>query len=411
MIKRKYFDLLEKELKNKQITALIGLRQVGKTTCMEYIYEKVKTESIFVRFDNLELLNYFENDIEFFIENFVLPYKYIFIDEIQYSKTSGQKLKYIYDSMKGKKIFISGSSLPELAINSLSYLVGRVNIIQIFPISFKEFIEYKDKIKSKLFDKIRTNSQLKLLNSYFEEYLQFGGYPEIILKDNIDDKKKELENIVNTYLLKEIREILNFENIFEFEKTLRRIALSDGSIVNKSNISAELEINRVNFAKIINILYQTAILYQVQPFLNNKIKEIIKSPKIYLSDLGFKNSLIKNFNKLDLRQDKGAIYENFILNSILSEELQPKFWNYKNEFEVDFILEGNDNIFGIEVKSSLKDDNITSSMKKFINTYNPRELIVFNEKLDSIRMVENTKVIFTSYLNIFNILANIKSFI
>lgn len=411
MIIRKYFNLIEKELKNKQITALIGLRQVGKTTILEYAYDKVKNDAIFIRFDDIQILKYFEEDIEFFIEQYVKPNKYIFIDEIQYSKTSGQKLKYIYDSFKDKKIFISGSSLPELAIHSLSYLVGRVNIIQIFPVDFREFLAFKDKKLSNILDKNRTVNQLNLINKYFEEYLQFGGYPNIIMQNSIEDKKTELNNIVNTYLLKEIREILNFENVFDFEKTLKRVALSDGGIFNKSNVSAELEINRITFSKIIDILHKTAILYQLQPLLDNKIKEIIKTPKLYLSDLGFKNTLIKNFNSIELRQDKGQIFESFILMSILNYNLTPRFWNYKNEFEIDFVLEGNDNIYGFEIKSSLKDDNITTSIKKFIELYNPKQIYVFNQKIDSTRVFNNTKIIFTSYLNIFSILDEIRGMI
>jgi predicted AAA+ superfamily ATPase len=411
MIKRKYFKIIEDELNKKQITALIGLRQVGKTTILEHAQELVKESSIFIKFDNVEILNFFENDIEFFIEQYVKPYKYIFIDEIQYSKTSGQKLKYIYDSFKDKKILVSGSSLPEIAIHSLSYLVGRVNIIQVFPIDFEEFLEFKSSEKVNLLEKMRSNSQLKLIQKDFNEYLQFGGYPEVILSETNEEKRTILSNIVNTYLLKEIREILNFENVFEFEKTLKRIALSDGGIMNKSNISAELEINRVSFNKIIDILYKTAILYPLQPFLKNKIKELVKSPKIYLSDLGFKNTLINNFNNIELRQDKGQIFENFVLTTILNFNLDPKFWNYRNEFEVDFVLEGNDYVFGIECKSSLKDDNITTSMKKFISEYKPKELIILNSKIESVREINQTKVIFTNHLNIFNKLKEIKKLI
>lgn len=408
MINRKYFKIIEKEVKNKQITALVGLRQVGKTTILEHIYEKVKNEAIFLRFDNLEVLKYFNEDIDFFIEQYVKPNKYVFIAEIQYSKNSGQRLKYIYDSFKDKKIFISGSSLPDIAIHSLSYLVGRVNIIQIFPIDFKEFLEYKDKNLIKFFEKERTIKQLDLVKKHFNEYLKFGGYPLVITKEDLNDKIQELNNILNTYLLREIREVLNFDNVLDFEKVLRRTALSDGGIINKSNISAELDINRVSFSKIQDILTKTAILYQLQPFLNNKIKEIVKSPKIYLSDLGFKNILIKNFNEISLRQDKGEIYENFILMNILNYNLNPKFWNYKNEFEIDFVLEGNDKIFGIEVKSALKDDNISTSVKRFIDMYNPVEIIVFNEKIESVRKIKNTKIIFTHHLNIFVFLDKIK---
>jgi len=154
MIERNYFKLIEEELKEKEITALIGSRQVGKTTIMEYLYQKIKEKSCFLSFDDIETLNMFENNFKLFEEQYVKKYSIIFIDEIQYSKTSGQKLKYCYDKYK-IKFFISGSSSPELSINSLQYLVGRVNIINIYSISFEEYINYISKDKIFLFEKLR----------------------------------------------------------------------------------------------------------------------------------------------------------------------------------------------------------------------------------------------------------------
>lgn len=410
MIKRTYFKVIEKELKSKKITALIGLRQVGKTTLLEYAYNLVKNKSkaIFIKFDDISTLNYFEEDIEFFIKHYIKDYEYIFIDEIQYSKTSGQKLKYIYDTFKSKKIMISGSSLADIAIHSLSYLVGRVRLIQIFPISFPEFIEYKSPEKLKLLDEIRTTSQLKLLELEFKEYLQFGGYPDVILTENRKNKEIELKDIVNTYLLREIKDVLGFENIREFEKVLKRIALCDGSLLNKQNISSELEISRPTFTKIIDVLSNSAILYQLQPFLPNKIKELVKSSKVYLQDLGFKNYLIQNFNSIELRQDKGAIYESFILQAILQQGFTPKCYNFKNEKEVDFIIERNAEIIGFEVKSKLTTTHLTTSIKHFIEKYSPKKLYVLNENKDESIEYKACNVIFTSHMNIFKILENIE---
>ena len=402
MIFRSYFKEIEEELKKPLITALVGLRQVGKTTLLNYAYEKVKDEGIFLSLDDVTILNHFENDIEFFIEQYVKNYEYIFIDEIQYSKTSGQKLKYIYDKYK-KKIMISGSSLPELSIHSLSYLVGRVTVIQVFPLSFKEFLGYKSPQKLNILSSMRKPNQLELLRIEFEQYLMYGGYPYVVLQESRSEKIKALENIVNSYLLKEIREILNFENSIQFENVLKRLALSDGSILNKSNVSQELGINRVTLYKILDILYLTAILYQVQPFLSNKIKEIVKSSKTYICDLGFKNTLINNFNELDLRQDKGEIYESFVLSSLLSMNFTPQFWNFKNESEVDFVLNRNDVIIGIECKSRLNSNTLTHSMKKFISKYSPRLFIVFNSSLYSSQIIKDTEVIFTPYENIFSL--------
>ena len=407
MIKRKYFEIVEKELNNKQITALIGSRQVGKTTLLENIYEKNKEISIFLTLDNVEVLNLFENELEIFIKRYIEPYNIIFIDEIQYSKNSGKNLKYIYDKYK-KKIYVSGSSTPEMAINSLQYLVGRVNIIEIKPISFEEFVRYKRKEDLFLLEDIKKQSNLKLLDLLFEEFLKFGSYPLILTLKNQKEKEKELTNLVNTYLLKEIKEILNFRNLFDFEKLLKRFALSDGGITNKSSFSSELEINRVKFNEMYSTLINTYILNQVQPYYSNKIKELIKSSKIYFSDLGFKNSLIKNFNDLELRQDKGEIYESFILSELKKENFDVFFWNYENRFEVDFCVEKNDNLIGFEIKSNLSSDNLPDSVKKFIDLQNPKEIYIFNNKIDSIREYNGVKIIFTNYINIVPIMKYLK---
>ncbi len=405
MINRDYFNIVLKELNNKQISALIGSRQVGKTTLLEYVFERVKDKSIFLSFDNIEILNLFENNLKLFVEQYIIPYEIIFIDEIQYSKSGGKNLKFIYDTYK-KKIFISGSSSPELSINFLQYLVGRVNIIEIYPIKFDEYLEYVSKEKKILLDKIRTCEELKQLNLEFENYLKYGSYPQVIIKKTSLEKEKELKNLINTYLLKEIKEILNYENLFEYETLLKRIALSDGQITNKSNISAEININRVKLNIMLEIFNKTFIIKVINPFISNKIKELIKSPKIYFQDLGFKNSLINNFNNLNLRQDKGFIYENFILNSFIREEIEVQFWNFKNEYEIDFIYEKGGEIYGFEIKSKIKNSSLTNSIKKFIETYNPKEVYVFNENIDDEIQFKKTKIIFSNYLNIIPIIKN-----
>jgi hypothetical protein len=411
MIDRKYFRIIEEELKNKKITALIGSRQVGKTTILKYIYEKVKKESIFLSFDDISILNLFDNDINLFIEQYIKPYKIIFIDEIQYSKKGGKYLKLIFDKYE-KKIFISGSSSPEISINLLQYLVGRVNIIEVYPLTFKEYLNFVSKEKIILLDKMRTQTQLKQLKTEFENYLRFGGYPDVILENNFEKKEKIIKNLINTYLFKEIKEILNFKNLFEYEVLLKRLALTDGQIINKSSISAELNINRVKISNMIEILEKTFILKRLTPYYSNKIKELIKSPKIYFQDLGFKNSLINNFNTLDLKQDKGQIYENFILNTIIREEITNiNFWNLKNEYELDFVYERNNRLIGFEVKSFLKNNNITKSIKKFIDLNdNVEKVYVLNENIDDVREYNGVEIVFTNYINIFPIIKELSKY-
>ena len=142
LIKRDILKRLKKDLKRKEIIALVGSRQVGKTTIMKELQKEVIDQSIFLTFEKLEDLKIFEEDIDFFISKYVKNNKFLFIDEFQYAQSGGQQLKYIYDTCQ-IKIIISGSSEPELAIHSLQYLVGRVFIYKIYPLTFKEFINFK----------------------------------------------------------------------------------------------------------------------------------------------------------------------------------------------------------------------------------------------------------------------------
>lgn len=404
-IEREIFERLKEELKRKQITAIIGSRQVGKTTLLKELYSSVKKDAIYLSFDDLDYLRQFEEDIKLFSEQYVKPNKYIFIDEFQYAKDGGQKLKFIYDFFEGKKkIFISGSSTPALSIESLQFLVGRVNIIEIFPLSFKEFIKYRAKEKLVLFDKIRTQANFLQLKPEFEEYLRFGGYPQVVLEKTEELKIDTLSNIVKTYLLKEIKDILGYRNIYDFENLLRRLSLQDGKLLNKSSFSLDLGINRNSIDEMISILNKTYILNILMPYLKNKIKEQIKSPKTYFTDLGVKNSLSKNFNTLEFKIDKGEIYENFILNQLIRMKKDLKFWNLDQISEMDFVYEESGKIIAIEVKSKLKDDKLTTSIKKFIEYNSPKIVYVFNENIDSEIKYENTKIVFTNYLNCFSLL-------
>ncbi len=404
MIKRHYFEDIEKELDFKEITVLIGSRRVGKTTIMQHLYEKVKDRAVYLTFDDLEVLDLFENNEKLFKEQYVDTNDIIFIDEIQYSKQSGRILKYLYDTTK-KKFIVSGSSTPEISIHSISYLVGRMRVIEVFPIKFNEFIQYRASKKSILLNKIRSLKEFKQLKNYFEEFLKFGGYPRVIsLK--YDEKKKHLSSLVNTYLLKEIKDIIKYKNVMEFERFLRYLSNKDGNIINKSVISREFGLNRKKISEIIDTLIKTYVLYEVKPFLKRKTKEQIKNNKIYFQDTGFKNSLANNFNDLDFKHDKGMILENFILNSLIRKGYDVKFWNYKNRYEMDFVIEKDNKIVGIECKSRLTDATISSSSKEFKKRFSPYKIYVVNESIDN----KKDNIEFINYYNFIVLLENNKLF-
>lgn len=399
VIQRDLFKTLKEELENNKITALIGSRQSGKTTALKYLISDLES-SKYLSFDDITLLRLFKSNPELFYEQHIKPYKIIIIDEFQYAPEGGKILKFIYDQLlTGQKVFISGSSGPEISIESIQYLVGRISILETFPLSFLEFIGYKEPSMQLLFEKKRKVSDFEQVIPLFDEYLIYGGYPGVVISSK---KEKELANLVNTYLLKEIRQVLNYKNHFEFDLLLRQMATRDGQLLNVSGLSIDTGINRNKLKELLSVIEKTYLLFLIKPFFNNKSKELIKSPKTYLGDLGLKNALLNNYNTLSLRQDKGAILESFVCNTILQRGRKPFFWNELKQHEIDFVFTEQGRTIGIEIKSSLSEIKLTSSIKAFIRKHQPSIVIVLNLTKEGELIYENVPVRFTHVLNIFS---------
>ncbi|MFT4313264.1 MAG: ATP-binding protein, partial [Candidatus Woesearchaeota archaeon] len=229
MIQRDVFKILEEELHNTKITVVTGARQIGKSTALHYVYAKVKDRATYITFDDTRIKDLFENHVQTFIEQYITPNEYIFLDEFQYVKDGGKILKFIHDTTN-VKIYISGSSKPEIAVQSLQCLVGRVSLVQMHPLSFSEFIAYRSPQKQVLLHKPRSFSELSQLYEEFDEFLRFGGYPDVVKEPDYEKKKKILKDIVQVYLLKEIKDVLQYTHSTGFEKLLQFIATTNGKL-------------------------------------------------------------------------------------------------------------------------------------------------------------------------------------
>lgn len=371
-IERELEKEISKYIKSKEIIAVVGARQCGKTTLVNHILNKLENKSkkiSKVSFDNIKELQLFESDIDSFIEIYVKNFDFLFIDEVHYSKDSGKKLKYIYDNFK-IKIFISGSSAAEMSINSLKYLVGRIFTFTLYPFSFKEFLKVKEPEIIPIYKKGKYKKEIiAKLNKYLEEFILYGGYPRVVLSKKIEEKNKVLENIFNTYLLKEIKEILNLSNDYQLINLLKALSLQIGNIINYNELASLTGFQYLELKKYLNILEKTYICSLIKPFYTNKRTELVKSPKVYFFDFGFRNICIDNFSHE--RSDKGNLYENFIFSELIKKDIKTKYWNTKSKAEVDFIIEKKGKIIPIEIKSIIKEDKITKSFDSFIEKYKP----------------------------------------
>ena len=397
-IKRILEDKIKKYLKSPEIIAIVGARQVGKTTLLKKIYNSVN-EAIFLSFDNIELKILFEEHLKEFIELYVKPYSFIFLDEFQYVKDGGQKLKYIYDSFQDKKVFISGSSVIDITIKVVKFLAGRLFVFELYPFNFSEFLLAKNEnlynfLKEKNANEKISNVILNQLNKYVEEYVIYGGYPRVVLSDSIEEKSEVLKNLVSIYLLRDVKDISGISNENVMFNLLKLLALQTGNLVNFNELATALGISTQKMKKYISILEKIFLIKRINPFYKNKRNEIVKNPKIFFHDLGLRNAILNLFENPENRPDKGNLYENFIFQELFIQYENLKFYRNKNGTEVDFII--NDK-FPIEVKSLLNKPKIYKSLKAFINKYSPPSAIVFNKNLQDKISINNTAVYFLPY--------------
>jgi len=396
-IKRDLEDEIKKYLKVREILAVVGPRQCGKTTMINNILKNLKNSNK-VSFDNIKQLKIFEDDIDSFIETNVKGYDYLFIDEVQYAKDSGQKLKYIFDSQKIKMI-ISGSSAAELSIKSLKYLVGRIFIFRLFPFSFNELLRAKDEKIRSIYSKGTYGKQiLENINNYLKEYMLYGGYPRVVLTDNKEGKKKVLDNIYNTYILREIKEILDLSDNDRLITLLKGLSLQIGNMLNYKELSDLTGFSFRELKKYLYILEETYICKRIVTYHTNKRTELIKIPKIYFIDLGFRNTCIDNFTSE--RTDLGGMHENIILSELINNGITPKYWRTKSGAEVDFIMEKDGKIIPIEVKSSITNKTLTRSLNSFINKYKPKKAFVVSLEFEGTKKVSDCIVEFLPFVKL-----------
>jgi len=395
-IRREIEGRVIKYLKTPEIIAIVGPRQCGKTTLLNEIFKRLK-KAVYIDFEDRDILDLFNSDIRTFYSLHVKGNDYLFIDEFQYARDGGQKLKYLYDTYR-IKIVISGSSVLDLTHQAVKYLVGRIFIFHLSPFSFREFlscrspslyenvyIDLKKKVDLFLQGKRKTPPVLsepliKEMRRYYGEYAVFGGYPRVVLTNDAEEKVTVLKNIYNTYLLREIRDILQLSTERELQKLVKAISFQVGSMVVYNELGQIASLDYSKLMKHLNILEKTFVIKMITPFCRNKRTEIAKSPKIYFWDNGFRNVVIGNFQPLNERIDRGMLNENFAAGQLLKSGYEIKYWRTKSHAEIDFVLEETDaNITIVEVKSVLSTNKASRALFNFREKYHVNRTIILSE--------------------------------
>jgi hypothetical protein len=423
-LERILLEELKKWMDRREILAIKGPRQSGKTTLLEMLKEWLIKERgvsernvIYLTFEDREILEKFDINAKEFVKRFIQNEKeryYFLIDEAHYSKEIGQKLKLLYDTHKNIKFVITGSSSMEIISSTAKFLVGRVFSFELLPFNFYEFLNVKDKgllkiyseknklikeliLKGKNFDIPKDDIFIKDLLALLKEFLTFGGYPEVVKSRSEEEKRIVLKNIFNTYLEKDIISFLQITETIKFRKLISTLSSLIGSLINYETLANTCKTYYKDIIHLLDILEQTYIIRLLRPFHKNLVTELRKNPKIYFLDYGLRNYSINNFVDFDLRPDAGKLVENFTLNQIkfMSENLFLNFWRTTAKAEVDFVLSDANKTIPIEVKfQSFRKEKISRSLHSFISNYHPKYAVVLTKDFWGERKIKNTVIKF-----------------
>lgn len=407
MIKRKLFESLKGHLSHKQISLIIGPRQAGKTTLMLLLKKYLEKKGNPTLFLNLDI----EADKRFFVSQESLVRKielelgksrgFVFIDEIQRKEDAGIFLKGMYDMNLPYKYIVSGSGSVELKRKIHESLVGRKRIFELNTLSFEELINFRTQYRyeDRLLDFL--NLEVDKAKLFLDEYLLFGGYPRVVLAENVNEKLQEIREIYQSYLEKDIAYLLQVKKTEALSKLVQIIAARPGSLINFSELSSILGISTQTVKDYLWYLEKTFILHKVTPYFRNIRKEIRKSPAFYFYDLGMRNYAIGGFGNLNM-PDIGFVFQNFVFN-LLKEKLsllsaKVHFWQTSDGAEVDFIIDFVRELTAIEVKwASLKKPSVPRSLRSFMLQYHPSKSYIINMSLKETVGIEKTKVYFIPF--------------
>jgi predicted AAA+ superfamily ATPase len=354
-LNRKITQNILKKLQDNKVVIVLGARRVGKTMLVKQILNGINEPVLSL---NGEDINVHDQLSKMSIENYrqmLGTHRLLFIDEAQKIPEIGSKLKLMIDEIQGLKIIISGSSAFDISKEAGEPLTGRKYTFNLFALSETEFDQVED-ITSKP-DKLR-------------ERLIYGNYPELYHIPDQADKKDYLNEMVSSYLLKDILIYENIKNSQKIFNLLRMIAFQIGNEVSLQELGTQLAISKNTVEKYLDLLSKVFILHKVEGFSRNLRKEITKNSRWYFLDNGIRNAIIANLNQINARSDIGQLWENYMISERIKHQEYSRiscnnyFWRTYDQQEIDWVEERDGGLYGYEFKWKESKAKIPSQWKK-----------------------------------------------
>ena len=364
MITRKLEKVIGQRMFKGKAILLIGARQVGKSTLFRQITEKRTEPLLSLNCDEPEVKEMLAQVNTAELKLLIGNNRLVVIDEAQRVPEIGLTLKKITDNFPDVQLLVTGSSSFELQNHLNEPLTGRKYEYHLYPISTAELLE---------------NKGLLAIRQSLESRLIYGSYPDII--NHADEAKELLMNIANSYLYKDLLALDDIRRPVLLEKLLVALSLQVGSEVSYNEVAQTIGTDSKTVEKYIDLLEKCYIIFRLNAFSRNVRTELKKSKKIYFYDNGIRNAVIQNFAPLNLRQDTGALWENFFISERLKANhyagrfAKSYFWRTTRQQEIDYIEESDGKFTIFEMKWNPKKAQ-TSFPDTFLKNYPIEETAV-----------------------------------
>lgn len=370
-IPRKHLENLKKAVEPNKVVSIFGARRVGKTTLVKEYLKAFESEekTLFITGDEIEVQKALSSQSIEKLKNFLGDARLVIIDEAQMIQNIGINLKLIVDNIPEIKIITTGSSSFDLNKKIGEPLTGRKTTLKLFPLAQMEF------------SKIETGAQT-IAN--LENRLIYGSYPQVALADSNSKRQEILNEIISSYLIKDVLELENIRNSKKIKQLLELLAWQVGNEVSLAELGNQLDLSKNTIEKYLDLLEQVFVIVNIRGFSRNLRKEVTKTSKYYFYDNGIRNALINSFNILQLRDDVGRLWENYIIIERIKKQEYLKifsnnyFWRTYEKKEIDLVEERDGKLFGYEIKWGNK--KMPAAPRDWVETYKNSEFKIINQE-------------------------------
>ena len=341
-IPQKQLENLRKLVVPGKVVVIYGARRVGKTTLLNrYIGDKSTSDILFVNGDDIVARQYLESQSIEKLRDFVGNTSLLIVDEAQYIEKIGLNLKLIIDHVPNIMVVATGSSSFELARDVGEPLTGRKFVLKLFPLAQMEISQIEKRHET------QSNLEARLL---------FGSYPEVVTTRNNHLREEYMREMISSYLFKDILALEGIRYSNKLLRLLQLLAFQIGAQVSLTELGRQLGMSKNTVERYLDLLEKVFVIFRLSGFSRNLRKEITKSHRFFFYDNGIRNALIGNFNPLEIRNDVGQLWENYVIaermkrQEYLREATNSYYWRTYDKKEIDLVEERRGKLFGYEIK-------------------------------------------------------------